>query len=234
MGVIVRYAEGAGQAAAQQAVTRVGGTVGQQLDLIGAFTAQVPEQAIAALRGAVGIAAVTPNADVTFAPAPAPAPAPQPAQPVTTRPAPAVGRRPGRLLALQHHQVHRRPGRVGAGHHRCGGRRRADRLRRRPGRRAWTAPARSSTARTCPSSRRRRTCATWTPSATARTWPASSPAGTPRAPGRPVRPTRRASPAWPRARTWSTSRSPPPTARPTSPRSSRRSTGSSRTATTRA
>ena len=75
-------------------------------------------------------------------------------------------------------------------------------------------PARSSTARTCPSSRDGEACATSTPTATARTWPASSPA---------TRHGRR-SPAGiaPGRRASSTSRSRRPTAPPTSRRSSRR------------
>ena len=65
-----------------------------------------------------------------------------------------------------------------AGADRPGRRHRADRHRCRAGRRA-AGRRRSSTGRTCRSSRSRRSCATSTRTGTARTWPASSSATTP-------------------------------------------------------
>ena len=79
--------------------------------------------------------------------------------------------------------------------------------------------ARSSTARTCRSSRRTPHPATWTPSATARTWPASSPAATAASSpaSRRARPQR--SSAWRRTRgSCQRQGRRPPTAPPTSRR----------------
>ncbi|GAA3207287.1 S8 family serine peptidase [Dactylosporangium siamense] len=59
--VIVRH-DGTG--AAEAAVIRAGGTVGQHLDLVGAFTATVPGGAVAALSTADGVLAVTPDGEV--------------------------------------------------------------------------------------------------------------------------------------------------------------------------
>ncbi|MEV0129355.1 S8 family serine peptidase [Dactylosporangium sp. NPDC050688] len=59
--VIVRH-DGTG--AAEAAVTRLGGTIGQHLDLVGAFTATVPAGALAAVAGAPGVRAVTPDGEV--------------------------------------------------------------------------------------------------------------------------------------------------------------------------
>ncbi|MET7422670.1 S8 family serine peptidase [Dactylosporangium sp. NPDC005555] len=59
--VIVRH-DGSG--AAEAAVTRAGGTIGQHLDLVGAFTAQLPAGALAAVSRAPGVRAVTPDGQV--------------------------------------------------------------------------------------------------------------------------------------------------------------------------
>jgi serine protease AprX len=59
--VIVRH-DGTG--AAEAAVTRMGGTVGQHLDLVGAFTAAIPAGALAAVSAAPGVRAVTPDGGV--------------------------------------------------------------------------------------------------------------------------------------------------------------------------
>jgi serine protease AprX len=59
--VIVREAPGAGDEP-EQLVERLGGTVGQSLDLIGGFSASVPSHAIGVLDASPEIAQVTPNA----------------------------------------------------------------------------------------------------------------------------------------------------------------------------
>ncbi len=59
--VIVRH-DGTG--AAEAAVTRAGGTIGQHLDLVGAFTAELPAAALGAVSVAPGVRAVTPDGQV--------------------------------------------------------------------------------------------------------------------------------------------------------------------------
>jgi serine protease AprX len=65
--VIVRYdqaAPAAARQAAERAVARAGGQVGQRLTTVGALTARVPAGALAALRGAPGVRAVTADGKV--------------------------------------------------------------------------------------------------------------------------------------------------------------------------
>jgi serine protease AprX len=66
-GVIVRYDPATGPAVAERAVVRAGGTVGRRLGLVDGFTARVPKGAVAALRAAAGVEAVTPNGRVRLA-----------------------------------------------------------------------------------------------------------------------------------------------------------------------
>src|SRR5215210_4386209 len=63
--VIVREAAGAGDAA-EQAVVRLGGTLGKQLDILGGFTAEVPSDRVAALRTVAGVESVTADAGLTL------------------------------------------------------------------------------------------------------------------------------------------------------------------------
>jgi serine protease AprX len=62
--VIVRYDPAVGPDSAERAVVRAGGEVGRRLGLIDGFTALVPGRALAAVRAADGVAAVTPNGKV--------------------------------------------------------------------------------------------------------------------------------------------------------------------------
>ena len=122
----------------ERAVVALGGTVEQQLAIIGGFEATVPADRLGALRSAAGVLEVVENASVT--------------------PHQHRGRRPGRpqrLDAARHARDDRRLGHVGRRVHRRRRGRRADRLGRRPGRRPDAPPARSSTARTSRSRRRR-------------------------------------------------------------------------------
>jgi hypothetical protein len=64
--VIVREVAGAGDAA-EQAVTRFGGSVGKQLDILGGFTAKVPSDRLAALRAVAGVESVTADAGLQLA-----------------------------------------------------------------------------------------------------------------------------------------------------------------------
>jgi serine protease AprX len=63
--VVVREDPGAG-AAAQQAVARLGGSVGRELKLINGFTASVPADRLDVLRAVPGVAEVTENAGLTL------------------------------------------------------------------------------------------------------------------------------------------------------------------------
>ncbi len=63
--VIVRHAAGA-EALAERSVERAGGEIGRDLDLIDAFTAEVPGSALARLRTAPGVAEVTPDGSVVL------------------------------------------------------------------------------------------------------------------------------------------------------------------------
>ncbi|HYN95207.1 MAG TPA: S8 family serine peptidase [Pilimelia sp.] len=62
--VIVGYDDAVGAAPAERAVTRAGGTVSRRLDAVDAFAARVPQRAVAAVRAAAGVRAVTPDAPV--------------------------------------------------------------------------------------------------------------------------------------------------------------------------
>ena len=61
--VIVRELAGSGNAP-ERAVSAFGGSVGRQLDIIGGFTAEVPADRIAALRGVAGVQSVTKDAEL--------------------------------------------------------------------------------------------------------------------------------------------------------------------------
>jgi serine protease AprX len=63
--VVVREDPGAG-AVAQQAVARLGGSVGRELKLINGFTASVPADRLAVLRAVPGVAEVTEDAGLTL------------------------------------------------------------------------------------------------------------------------------------------------------------------------
>jgi serine protease AprX len=63
--VIVRETTGSGNGP-EKAVRAFGGSVGQQLDVIGGFTADVPADRIALLRGVPGVESVTENASLTL------------------------------------------------------------------------------------------------------------------------------------------------------------------------
>ena len=63
--VIVREAAGAGNGP-ERAVTALGGTVGEPLDLIGGFTATLPADRLGALRVAAGVLEVTEDATLTL------------------------------------------------------------------------------------------------------------------------------------------------------------------------
>jgi serine protease AprX len=63
--VIVRELDGAGNGP-ERAVTVFGGSVGRQLDIMGGFTALVPADRLAALRGVAGVASVTDDAGLAL------------------------------------------------------------------------------------------------------------------------------------------------------------------------
>ena len=63
--VIVRELDGAGNAP-ERAVSAFGGSVGRQLAILGGFTAEVPSDRLAALRGVVGVASVTEDAGLAL------------------------------------------------------------------------------------------------------------------------------------------------------------------------
>jgi serine protease AprX len=63
--VIVRELDGAGNAP-ERAVSAFGGSVGRQLAILGGFTAEVPSDRVAALRGVAGVASVTEDAGLAL------------------------------------------------------------------------------------------------------------------------------------------------------------------------